>query len=243
MVVQQKKSYLIQKVMLIMLLVMSYNKIFNKSEALDLKRVIKSMVFKLKYTLPFLLLSMIPLESNVPVVENISFRVVKKNTSIGFINIEKRTVNNITTFTVNSEVNANIIFNFNAVGKEKSVYKEDTLVYSSVYRMLNNKVKLNQALMFEKGKYVLKNMGKDENIGFNVINRNLVTLFFHEPIGIDKIYADKYKTMLKITPLGNRNYKVVFPNKSISIYHYQNGKCISVDVEGSFYNVQIVSSN
>ncbi|HEY5688660.1 MAG TPA: DUF6134 family protein [Yeosuana sp.] len=226
-----------------MLLVMSYNKIFNKSEALDLKRVIKSMVFKLKYTLPFLLLSMIPLESNVPVVENISFRVVKKNTSIGFINIEKRTVNNITTFTVNSEVNANIIFNFNAVGKEKSVYKEDTLVYSSVYRMLNNKVKLNQALMFEKGKYVLKNMGKDENIGFNVINRNLVTLFFHEPIGIDKIYADKYKTMLKITPLGNRNYKVVFPNKSISIYHYQNGKCISVDVEGSFYNVQIVSSN
>lgn len=229
--------------MLIMLLVMSYNKIFNKSEALDLKRVIKSMVFKLKYTLPFLLLSMIPLESNVPVVENISFRVVKKNTSIGFINIEKRTVNNITTFTVNSEVNANIIFNFNAVGKEKSVYKEDTLVYSSVYRMLNNKVKLNQALMFEKGKYVLKNMGKDENIGFNVINRNLVTLFFHEPIGIDKIYADKYKTMLKITPLGNRNYKVVFPNKSISIYHYQNGKCISVDVEGSFYNVQIVSSN
>lgn len=242
MVVQQKKSYLIQKVMLIMLLVMSYNKIFNKSEALDLKRVIKSMVFKLKYTLPFLLLSMIPLESNVPVVENISFRVVKKNTSIGFINIEKRTVNNITTFTVNSEVNANIIFNFNAVGKEKSVYKEDTLVYSSVYRMLNNKVKLNQALMFEKGKYVLKNMGKDENIGFNVINRNLVTLFFHEPIGIDKIYADKYKTMLKITPLGNRNYKVVFPNKSISIYHYQNGKCISVDVEGSFYNVQIVSS-
>lgn len=228
--------------MLIMLLVMSYNKIFNKSEALDLKRVIKSMVFKLKYTLPFLLLSMIPLESNVPVVENISFRVVKKNTSIGFINIEKRTVNNITTFTVNSEVNANIIFNFNAVGKEKSVYKEDTLVYSSVYRMLNNKVKLNQALMFEKGKYVLKNMGKDENIGFNVINRNLVTLFFHEPIGIDKIYADKYKTMLKITPLGNRNYKVVFPNKSISIYHYQNGKCISVDVEGSFYNVQIVSS-
>lgn len=228
--------------MLIMLLVMSYNKIFNKSETLDLKRVIKSMVFKLKYTLPFLLLSMIPLESNVPVVENISFSVVKKNTSIGFINIEKRTVNNITTFIVNSEVNANIIFNFNAVGKEKSVYKEDTLVYSSVYRMLNNKVKLNQALLFEKGKYILKNMGKDENIGFNVINRNLVTLFFNEPIGIDKIYADKYKVMLKITPLGNRNYKVVFPNKSISIYHYQNGKCISVDVEGSFYKVQIVSS-
>ena len=203
--------------MLIMLLVMSYNKFFNKSETLDLKRVIKSMVFKLKYTLPFLLLSMIPLENNVPVVENISFSVVKKNTSIGFINIEKRTVNNITTFTVNSEVNANIIFNFNAVGKEKSVYKEDTLVYSSVYRMLNNKVKLNQALLFEKGKYFLKNMGKDENIGFNVINRNLVTLFFNEPIGIDKIYADKYKIMLKIIPLGNRKYKVVFPNKSISI--------------------------
>ena len=95
--------------MLIMLLVMSYNKIFNKSEALDLKRVIKSIVFKIKYTLPFLLLSMIPLESNVPVVENISFSVVKKNTSIGFINIEKRSIKNITTFTVNSEVNANVL--------------------------------------------------------------------------------------------------------------------------------------
>jgi hypothetical protein len=226
--------------MLIMLLVMSYNKIFNKSEALDLKRVIKSIVFKIKYTLPFLLLSMIPLESNVPVVENISFSVVKKNTSIGFINIEKRTINKITTFTVNSEVNANIIFTFTAVGKEKSVFKEDTLVYSSVYRMLNNKVKLNQALLFEKGKYVLKDNGRIENISLNVINRNLVTLFFNEPIGIDEIYADKYKIMLKIIPLGNRKYKVVFPNKSISIYHYQNGKCTSIDAEGSFYKVQII---
>ena len=223
-----------------MLLILSFNKIFNKSEVLDLQRVIKSILFKIKYALPFLLLSMVPLEGNFPIVENISFSVVKKNTSIGFINIEKRTVDNITTFLVNSEVNANIIFNFSAVGKEKSVYKEDTLVYSSIYRMLNNKVKLNHALLFEKGKYVLKNNGKDENISLHVIHRNLVTLFFHEPIGIDKIYSDRYKIMLKITPLGEGKYKVVFPNKSISVYHYKNDKCISVDVEGSFYKVQIV---
>lgn len=226
--------------MLIILLIIKFRKAFKRSYFLEQIEAFKILVFKIKYTLPFLLLSMIPLENNVPVVENISFSVVKKNSSIGFINIEKRTINNITTFTVNSEVNANIIFNFTAVGKEKSVYKEDTLVYSSVYRMLNNKVKLNQALLFEKGKYVLKDKGRIENISLNVINRNLVTLFFHEPIGIEKIYADKYKIMLKITPLGDKKYKVVFPNKSISIYHYQKGKCIGVDVEGSFYKVQIV---
>ncbi len=227
--------------MLIMLLILSYNKIFNKSYSLDLNEIVKKIVFKIKYTLPFLLLSMIPLESNMPVIENISFNVVKKSTVIGYINIEKRSLNQTTTFTITSEVNAKVVFNFNAIGKEKSVYNKDTLIYSSVYRMLNNKVKLNQSLLFENGAYILENMGKREIVNFNVIRRNLVTLYFHEPIGINKIYSDKYKEMLNITALGNSKYKVVFPNKSVSIYEYKNGKCINVDVEGSFYKVQITS--
>lgn len=227
--------------MLIMLLILSYNKIFNKSYSLDLNEIVKKIVFKIKYTLPFLLLSMIPLESNMPVIENISFNVVKKSTVIGYINIEKRSLNQTTTFTITSEVNAKVVFNFNAIGKEKSVYNKDTLIYSSVYRMLNNKVKLNQSLLFENGAYILENMGKREIVNFNVIRRNLVTLYFHEPIGINKIYSDKYKEMLNITVLGNSKYKVVFPNKSVSIYEYKNGKCINVDVEGSFYKVQITS--
>lgn len=183
---------------------------------------------------------MMPLNENAPSVEKISFSIIKKNKIIGYVDIEKQSLNETTTFIINSEVNAKVIFNFNAIGNEKTIYKQDTLVYSSVYRKLNNKVKLNQSLSLIDGQYILINKNEYEVLNFNVIYRNLVTLFFNEPKGIKEVYSDKYKEMVKITPICNGKYKVVFPNNSTSIYQYDKGKCESLEVVGSFFKVHLL---
>jgi hypothetical protein len=183
---------------------------------------------------------MTPLNESAPTIEKVSFSILNKNASVGYIDIEKQSLNETTTYLINSEVNTKVIFNFNAIGKEKSIYKEDTLVYSSIYRKLNNKVKLNQSLSFKDGKYLIENEDEKEVLDMNVIYRNLVTLFFDEPKGIQEIYSDKYKKMVKITPKGNGNYKLTLPNKSVNIYHYDNGKCTTIDVVGSFFKVKLI---
>lgn len=223
-----------------MLFIYIYKKVFKGSHSMDFVSLFKSYVFKLRYILPFFLLSNTSPDNAITKVENISFNIINKNKNIGFIDIEKRDTEHTTIYSINSEVNARVIFNFNAVGKEKSIYRADTLIYSSVYRKLNKKVKIDQSLTFSDGKYVLKGKNNNEVIDFEVINRNFVTLFFSEPLGIQQVYSDKYKEMVRIDPLSNGKYKVVLPNKSTNIYHYKNGKCTMIDIKGSFYKVKIL---
>ncbi|WP_445958067.1 DUF6134 family protein [Yeosuana sp.] len=227
--------------MLIILLIIKFEKIFKRSYSITLIEVFKRFVFKFKYVLPFLLLS----NSNdtTTEVENITFNIINKNTEIGFINIQKTFINQITTYNVDSEVNAKVIFNFNAIGREKSIYKEDTLIYSSLYRKLNDKENLNQSLSFNDGKYILKIKNKKEILHFEVINRNLVTLFFFEPVGITTIYCDKQNQMLNISSLGHGIYKVVFSKNNFNIYHYENGKCVMIEVEGCFFKAVILPTS
>ena len=228
--------------MLIILFIYTFKKVFKRSHSFEIATTLKKLVYKIKYIIPFFLLANTSIVNESAEVENISFSIIKKNSKIGFINIKKESLDKTTTYTIDSEVRVKVVFSFSAIGKEKSIYKNDILVYSSVYRKLNDKVKLNQSLSFINGKYLLNEKNKKEEINIDVINSNLVTLFFLEPIGIQEVYSDKYKKMIKITPIGKAKYKVVLPNKSISIYHYENGKCTMIDVVGSFFKVKLIQN-
>jgi Domain of unknown function (DUF6134) len=226
--------------MLIMLLIYTLKKAFKRSPSFEIAAVLKRYVFKIKYIIPFFLLSSTTSNNADDKIEKISFNVMKKDSRIGYIDIEKSSLDKTTTYIINSEVKVKVLFSFNAVGREKTIYKDDTLIFSSVYRKINKRVKLNQSLLYVKGKYFLKEKNEKEEINIDVIYSNLVTLFFFEPVGIQKVYSDKYKEMVKITPIGKDRYKVVLPNKSTSIYHYKNGKCTMIDVVGSFYKVKLI---
>ena len=226
--------------MIIILLIYGYKKIFKKSHSFDIVTALKKLVFKIKYIIPFFLLAYTGVYNETTEVEKISFSVINKDSNIGYIDIEKASLDKTTTYTIDSKVKVKVVFSFNAVGREKTIYKNDTLIYSSIYRKLNNKVKLDQSLSLINGKYFLNTKNKKEEINIDIISSNLVTLFFFEPVGIHKIYSDKFKKMVKITPIGKGMYKVVLPNKSISIYHYKNGKCTTIDVVGSFFKIKLV---
>ncbi|MBE9489110.1 MAG: hypothetical protein IMY67_02350 [Bacteroidetes bacterium] len=228
--------------MLIMLLIYTLKKLFKSTYSLEKSTVFK-LVLKIKYIIPFFLISSSSFNNAVTEVERISFSVIKNESSIGFIDVEKSSLDKTTIYTINSEVNTRVIFNFNAVGREKSIYNEDTLVFSSVYRKINKKVKLNQSLSLIEGKYFLKNKRKKEFLDIGVINNNLVTLFFIEPVYTKEVYLDKYKKMVKITPLERGKYQVILPNKSSNIYYYKNGACAKVEVVGTFYKVKLIPNN
>ena len=223
-----------------MLLIYTFKKVFKKSHSFDMVVALKRLALKIKYIIPFFLLSTASINNSLTEVEKISFNIINKGTNIGFINVEKLTSDETTTYDVNSNVNTKVILKFHAYGKEKSIYKEDTLIYSSIYRKLNNKVKVNQSLSFDNGQYYLNQSDKREMLNMDIITRNLVTLFFFEPIGINTIYCDKQNKMLNISPLGQGMYKVVFSKNSYNIFHYKNGKCTLIEIEGSFFKVKLI---
>ncbi len=131
--------------------------ILSKATINTIRHIISILLF-------LLLMSSTGIKNDNAKVEKISFSIYKKNSSIGFIDIEKTSLNQTTTFNVDSEVNAKVIFNFKAIGREKSVYKEDTLIFSSVYRKINNKIKLDQSIEFINGIYLLSENQKKKHL-------------------------------------------------------------------------------
>ena len=72
-----------------MLLIYGYKKVFKKSHSFDIVTTLKKLVFKIKYVIPFFLLANTSVNNESVEVEKISFSIIKKNSRIGYIDIEK----------------------------------------------------------------------------------------------------------------------------------------------------------
>lgn len=227
--------------MLIVLMLHIIQRFRKGSElTIDLNKIIDQLVTKLKYVLPFLLISFTSGEHKPETLETIRFDIVKKSKVLGFIDLQKLNSNETTTYRIQSEVNTKFLIEFKASSKETYVYENDTLIYSSIYRTINDKIKVDQSLSYNKGNYLLKRKKGSQVLNTGVIKCNLILLFFEEPIDMHQVYCDKLNLNLKIQKIEPNRYKVTFPNKSYNIFNYENGKCNLIEAVGSFYKVKLV---
>ena len=228
---------------MLILLLLIIKRLGNHNEfSITLNRIMTQLLTKFKYLLPFLLISFTGDEHMPRLFETIRYDIVKKSKVIGFIDLQKVNSNETTTYKIKSEVNAKFLIEFKANSKETYVYKNDTLIYSSIYRTINDKVKVDQSLSYIEGNYVLKQKKENHLLKQGVIKCNLVQLYFMEPVNIRQVYCDKLNLYLTIKNIGTHKYKVTFPNKSYNIFNYKNGKCTLIEVGGTFYNVKLLSN-
>ena len=174
--------------------------------------------------------------------QNLSFEVWKNKSHIGNISMTEKIKSDSVVYNLSSEIKAKVILSFNVTGIEKTIYKNGILVYSSVYRKLNSNEKVNKELLFDEGKYYLRNGGRKHTLSIKEIKDNLVTLYFYEPTNISKVYCDNHNSMASVVLLESGKYQVTFPDGSYNIFYYKNGKCKKVDAFSSLYEVQLISS-
>ncbi|MFH4967746.1 DUF6134 family protein [Gaetbulibacter sp. M240] len=169
-----------------------------------------------------------------------TFNIVKNNKVLGTITISRDASNEATVYHLKSTINANLLLKFCIKGEEKAIFKDGILVYSSVYRSVNNKVKSNHKLVYKKNKYLLNRDGSEEVLSLKPISLNLVSLYFKEPKSKKFVYCDNAGQMLGIESLGEGKYKVVFEKGKYNIFHYRDGKCIGVEANSKLFDVNLI---
>jgi hypothetical protein len=172
--------------------------------------------------------------------EVLTYHVIKNDAIIGTININKTVLDNSVIYSSESQIKAKFLITFNVATKEKAVFKNGVLVYSSIFRTINSKTKTNNEIVFENGQYLLQTSENSQSLNFNKITQNLVTLYFNEPNGASSVFCDNLRTMVKIIPLGDCKYKVELSSGAFNIFHYQNGKCIKIEAVSNLYNVTLI---
>jgi len=165
------------------------------------------------------------------------FQIVKNQKVIGTINIVKKIHGDSVIYDSESQIKVQLLLKFEIVGKEKSVFENGVLVYSSVYRKLNNKIKVNHVIAREGGSYNLNDNNKTEVLDISSIEQNLITLYFKEPKDITSIFCDNQKEMIQIKSLGQGKYKVEISKGKYNIFHYEDGKCVEVEAVSPMFDV------
>lgn len=185
------------------------------------------------------LLAFISSYGNNP-TNSIVFNIVKNNTVIGTISITENRTNDSVIYNIESNVEAQFILKFKVVAKEKYIYKAGTLIYSSLFRMLNNKVKTNHSIQYNKGEYSLKTSEKVRALNIEEIKCNLTILYVNEPIGIKSVFCDNQQEMVNVVPMGKGIYKVELSKGKYNIFHYKNGRCVKIEAVSPLYDVTLI---
>ena len=172
--------------------------------------------------------------------KSLIYNIIKNEEIIGKIEIHLSTSGDSIIYDIESDVLAKFILKFKVVGKERYIYKKGTLVYSSLFRTLNDKVKTNHSILYHKGEYSLQTPEKISPLNFEAIKCNLIKLYVNEPIGITSVFCDNQQQMLKVEPIGKGIYRVEFSRGKYNIFYYENGRCVKVKAVSPLFDVTLI---
>ena len=199
-----------------------------------------------KYRLSFLLvvfqtvfIFMLPLSASAQ--ENqLHYKVLFNGNDIGWMRLERTIVGSKINLQLTSEVKAKIIFPITIFTKELSTFENGQLVFSSLLRKTNGKIKTNKQTKLLGDQYEISEEGGKSRFKCPLIDADLLSLYFHEPTILKSVYWDKKNCFVKVTKTEDGGYQINFSNGNCNRFYYKNGICTKVKVEHMFYSAEIV---
>ena len=165
----------------------------------------------------------------------LQYRVNRKGAQIGIISFSYQNAGNKRVFKMESQIKTRLLILFTAIGREESVFENDVMISSSVYQKLNGNEKLNKQTTLVGRNYVVSTGRQSETLNNYPISYNMICLFAKEPVGVPKVYSDKFQQFLDIQRVGDHHYRVKFPDGNFNEYFYMEGLCTRVEVHHTLY--------
>ena len=174
-------------------------------------------------------------------VDKLSFEIYRKSNQIGKIEVEKQLYKDRTRYEISTSIDTRVLLKIQVEAKEISEFVDGVLTYSSVFRKVNNKVKSDHKVVLDNGTYKMISDGDEEELDIDKIYQNLVTLYFQEPDTLHNVYCDNDGALAEIIKIKPNTYRVEISPGKFNIYHYQNGKCVSIEAHNSIFSVKLIA--
>ena len=171
--------------------------------------------------------------------KRLEYNIKRNGNVVGTIIFTHGITSNRTVFTMESEVNTRFIFNFKAKAREEAIYDDSILTWSSVYRKLNDNVKVDKKTKANGNVYTVYKGSKTETLNNYPIRYNMLSIYVIEPLNIPKVYSDNFQQQLDIQKIADHHYKIKFPDGNYNEYFYTGGVCSRVEVHHTMYSATI----
>ena len=159
---------------------------------------------------------------------------------IGEISTSLTESEHIQTYEVISDVSFKVLWKkynrrtINLVTYENEAMKTS---YSGVY--INNDLEDSAAMNLEYEKYYCyrypdeRFVLNDAQVGFTS-----VMLYYQEPVGIEKVYSERFLEYCSLEALDDHKYKLYLPNRKINYYTYEEGVLLEIFVDRTWFNLR-----
>lgn len=175
--------------------------------------------------------------------QELKFSVIHRGDTIGKMQLKKELQNDVTTIKVNSTVKTKILIAIRVITDEESHFRNGLLVYSLVNRKINNREPVIKKTRFENNVYHLSDGEKYKCLKGKEIRRNIICLYFNEPVAADSVYCDNQQQWAPVKKIGNNCYRVTMPDGNYNDFFYSKGVCTKVEISHSFYKITLLPNS
>ncbi len=188
----------------------------------------------------FLILMMLKVISLRAQERSLNYNIVRNGKSIGWTRLHETRHENSILIKLESEIKTRFILQFNISTKEEVSLNSGIITYASQYRVMNGDIKENKSLRLTGDGYEVSK-GKDiQRLTFTTLKKNMLSLFFEEPVNNSKVFSDKFQRMLEVHKISEAGYKINLPDGNSSSYYYENGVCVKVKFDHTLYSAEMI---
>ena len=170
----------------------------------------------------------------------LNYKVVQNNKVIGWMKLEKKDSTDTYRLLFDCVTKKRLLILITIVEKQQSCFKNGILMQSSVYRKINNDIKVNKLTTHKTGYYEINNKSKRKQLKTDAINYNQLSMYFLEPENMNSFYSELFDAYITIKKIQTHNYEIELPDGNKNCYYYKNGICNRVKINSTLFTAEFI---
>lgn len=168
------------------------------------------------------------------------YSINRHGKQVGSLNFKKVKAGDKTSYVIESDVKVSMILSIHVEAKESSLYQNDILQSSSLFRKVNGNKKINRQIKNNGTGLTVTEDGEEEVLKNFSVKYNMHCLYVQEPVYFTNVFSDNYKQFIPIKKVTEHQYKVSFPDGNSNEYFYANGVCRQVNVRSKLFDAEFM---
>jgi len=119
------------------------------------------------------------------------------------------------------------------------VYQGESMKTSHCGVYMNNDLQDSTTMYKEQDSYRVYKHPDDQYLLDNTdLQFTTAKLYFHEPVGIQQVYSERFLQQCRLELQGDHTYKLHLPDNKANYYTYKDRQLVAVSVERTWFNLE-----
>ncbi len=163
--------------------------------------------------------------------QSVRFKILNGDDEIGNINAHKATTKTNTTYSVTSIASFRVFFKYVRETSMDVIFQSGKLKSSETKQIMNKELEEHRITSLNGSEYLcLKNPKEEKFTLTRPIHFSTSMLYFEEPKGHSRIFAESYQQMCPLEVISPGIYKLTLPHGKINHYVYKAGELQEIRV-------------